>query len=387
MKKLGNIKLYITLCLVLSASFIFLGVEDTEDQVQISKKDVVTFYTIENLLHTLSVKDAPPYFTEKRHDISEHDFSSDYKVVVTAEDGTRVIVRQRDKKFFLVLCQHENHVLGIIPSYKATENKIENVSSNNFDLVKVDESDNVSVYSLNHDITRNDKSNPQSLICWMDTKYDKYCGGIGVNPVPIRVKTINESDTEYYNYTKNAHTYMADYCVTLYEDAVKKYSLLYEAEPRYPLYINPYIWYISNYDKEFAEKLSNRYEDLRTVILKYSNEERFSNQRLLMKYTSPVWQINNRSNRAERKSLIEGELPVTELELKEYIGWVSAVFNKELPLKDYYGTELRFDLEKEGVRVFSAGYDKQFDTDDDQTYLSRYDEINITRPVTEPKLI
>ena len=79
---------------------------------------------------------------------------------------------------------------------------------------------------------------------------------------------------------------------------------------------------------------------------------------------------------AKSRPNIKGNLPKNDDELTEFLSWrlsvLSALDSKTTQFIDYYGTEVKFELVEDGLKVSSAGYDGKFDTADDFVYVRSF---------------
>jgi len=255
-----------------------------------------------------------------------------------------------------------------------------------FDLVKLKDYKNVTTYSFTikyHDI-HGAEDVEYSIMIWFDRNHYRYCGGHGFGDyyqMPLSIDKVTEADKKYYDYIKDLY-------IDIINDEMNDYSKSLDDYIEFREFnIGRYIHYIYSYDKEFGDELKSRYRDLINRQNEYTNNEQIRNQRLLIEYSSPIWQISylNRGNIWRGALPLKGGLPKTEKELGIYLDWLAENRDKyidetsviPLPLKDIYGEPLKFTLEKDGLRVSSAGLDKIWGTADDQTYLSKYSEINV----------
>ena len=332
------------------------------------------------------------------------------KITVTADDGTKIILKQltldyesdnfrwlfdeylrskgyrinktKDTYFrnltLVGLCESEKHVLFTLDYPK---NYFQKMKDFKFKLIKVGDFANVTAYTF---ISTNKKSsdNYETLI-WIDKKEDLYCSSQNLtyyNSIYFGMKNMYK---EYYTNLIDLFTYKINDDLSHYENSLDNYEY-YD-----PQTANWFLRGIFESDETVYNELNDRFK----MLIEYQEgiEDQLKNQRLLKRYALPVpiakeyFETYNTEEIKLRSINISGKLPKNKTELKRYISWmekyiVPVIYEAEdmgdldvNPFCDFYNTQVKYDLVKGGLKITSAGRDKVFGTDDDQSYIVRYD--------------
>ena len=281
-----------------------------------------------------------------------------------------------EEAFYLILCPHKRHIVGMLDYETAFSGNPEYTS---FDLVKLRKYKNVTTYDFISDFDK-EYSYPQTI--WLDLENDRYCGGIDLfSPMPLEISELTRKDKEFYAYVKDmlidtSNNFIGDWTKSL--DNYDNYMTSYWFSDLKKTVLQ----YISINDEELGNGLLTKYAELENRNNEYYEKEQFHNQNRIMGCSSPIWQIADPYKDKDRSHLpLQGGLPKNEAELKIYMSWMKPrKFNQE----DIYGQPVKFALEKEGLRVKSSGFDKKWGTTDDQTYLSKYSEIDELLSINTP---
>ena len=326
---------------------------------------------------------------EHKKKVTSDHFTSAEEIIVTADDGTEVVLQQanieemmiflgsRDRfpngEVYLVLCPDRKHVLFEIPVY-INWFEIKKINYN-FDLTKLHEYKNVTAYRFTAYHFAAYNLIKYSTIIWLAKDNDEYCGGLNHSHMQlIGIEQVTEEDKQFYDYIGDAY-------INIVNDEIAKF---YERLDNYTEYnyilinIVRYINYISLYDEKISDEMNQKYLAAIERYNKYKENEAFINQVWLMRYSSPTWQAENKRGTGEksRKRLpFKGGLPKSPSELRIYKTWMAYRYGEKEPLKDIYGKKIKFKLEKDGLRVSSAGPDGKWNTEDDQTYLFKYSDV------------
>jgi len=203
---------------------------------------------------------------------------------------------------------------------------------------------------------------------WIDGKTDLHCGCL---------LNFTISDGENIISMQQQYDALNDTLVYIATDGLKtnQGKRLINDSP-----LNKLIEYITFFDKENGvslTELKNSMEEHREQyysILAAKN----ATKNLLFSYTRPVSEILIRLDKENNlpHPNIAGELPTNEDELKIYLSWLlnalNVAGNEYESFYDSYGTEVIFEITAFGIRLISAGYDKEFGTEDDIVGLSQY---------------
>jgi len=289
---------------------------------------------------------------------------------LTADDGTEVLIIKADEQFYNLSCSHKDQVLFEFPIRLGFYHNPK--LDYNFELIKLHEYKNVITYRFNASFTFGEDIMIHTLI-WLSKEKDGYCGGLDYAPLPLQIEPTTEGDKQFYEYTKDAFIDIINSELAEYSKSLDCYVEFEE------LNIAPYIDYISGHDEEIGNPLRKKYDEAISKRNEYDVSWVFENQILLMRYSSPVWQIDYKQEGWERdrkKLPLKGKLPQNKRELKVYTKWILKVYEVKKTL-DVYDEPLKYKLEKDGLRVSSSGFDKKWNTADDQTYLNKYSEIDV----------
>ena len=163
---------------------------------------------------------------------------------------------------------------------------------------------------------------------------------------------------------------LLDFDSTIHLKLNKSLSTLDDTFIRYSIMIPTFL--LEEQNKSLLENYTMKVEDKIELLFKIQNNINYS--------------VDNKKKKID---IIEISLPQTKQELNEYLSWISKIEGYDTPdeLVDVYGTQIEFKLTADGLEAVSAGRDKIFDTKDDQSYLSRYDEVEIYNKVTRPQLL
>ena len=282
-----------------------------------------------------------------------------------------------EEAFYLILCPHKRHIVGMLDYESAVSSGYPEYTS--FDLVKLRKYKNVTTFDFISEIDK-ECLYPQTI--WLDLENDRYCGGIDwFSPMPLDISEPTRKDKEFYAYVKDmlidtSNNFIGDWTESL--DNYDNYMTSY----RFSGLKKAVLQYISTNDKELGKELLTKYAELENRNNEYYEKEQFGNQSRLMRCSSPIWQIADPYKDKDHSHLpLQGGLPKNEAELKIYLSWIKPrKFNQE----DVYGQPVKFEIEKEGLRVKSSGFDKKCGTADDQTYLSKYSEIDELLSINAP---
>ena len=146
---------------------------------------------------------------------------------------------------------------------------------------------------------------------------------------------------------------------------------------------------ITIYDKELiTDELKERMEFLtnnqnRSFMDRYVNKR--SNLEPFSRSVNDMFKAFSSRFRVEsfdQRPNITGDLPINEIELEEYIRWMTEVYQmirgeRFEGLIDYYGTPLKYEITPEGLKIISAGRDKILETEDDEYILREYKDYNM----------
>ena len=250
MKKVG----FIICCVVVLALFCFnfINREDKQKvtlkeehakvqnaaQVQepIALQDIYNYYYSESYFNNV-LSSAEGNFTEENKEIKASDFISNEDIVVKADDGAVIFLKQV-RGYYVALCSDKKHIVAVLFLNPGIQY--------NFSLTKANEYQNVTTYnfSANKEI---------SEVLWFDNDNDEYCGGI--NCYPISLKTGREGK-EFYNYIKDAY-------IGITESEMDDFAKSLDSYERFNKFnVGKYIYYISVYDGKTGAELKLRYSDL-----------------------------------------------------------------------------------------------------------------------------
>ena len=280
--------------------------------------------------------------------------------------------------FYLILCPHKKHIVGIDMFGDKT-------GYTSFDLVQLQEYGNITTYRFAVEF---DKYYSYSETIWLDLENDQYCGSYYFYPMPLDISEPTEEDKEFYAYMKDAFIGMSNDFVVDADKALDNYERRYwfPTNVKHNSVYYTYMNYISIIDKKNGRELLTKYEELEKRSRKLYDNDQFYNQTRLMLCSSPIWQIDDPDKDKDRSHLpLQGGLPKNEAELKTYLSWMEEnVHGKLKQTEDAYNEPLKFEIEKEGLRVSSSGFDNKWNTADDQTFLSKYSEIDEMLSVNLP---
>jgi len=340
----------------------------------------------------LSVDDLPPLLLDET------------KTEITADDGTKFILKQWNPEYkfdalyglgveemkeyeskyiiFVVLCEHEIHVVSRIYYDKQY---FDGVSAQDFIVEKQKECENVTLYNFIYNKKNYTKDGrwyvgKEEEYVWIDKKEETYCGAFRY---------------EYGSYSNDKEAYQKSRAILedMYIDVVNTEMLKSENK------LNNYYDYDSYYytqqalveiiDEDIVAELEKKLDDL--YERKYEMFDQMDNQRLLMHYSLSIIAVKCLINIGELYCDLEVDditsklpdgLPTNNEELIRYLYGMSRYFYdfaeggyEQLPLLDYYGIPIKFEITADGLKATSAGRDKAFDTEDDQSHLSRYDKV------------
>ena len=268
-----------------------------------------------------------------------------------------------------ILCPSKKHILWVLPMFNSYIAK----NPYKLNLEKFRDYKNVTSYKLSFEYEEFDHSS--DTIIWLAKEDDQYCGGAEFYPLPLNIEKITEEDEKFYSYIGDAFIDLSNYVIGEGNKALDNYTEIYTLSSWwfYPTY-SSYVPYITLHDKQAGDELSSKYENLINRLIKYRKNGQINNQSALSNYSNPLVQIKHKlANSDEDRSTLplQGKLPKTEEELKIYIAIADKRINRT---PDFYGEPVKFVLEKEGLRVSSAGLDKKWNTADDQTFLRKYSE-------------
>jgi len=270
----------------------------------------------------------------------------------------------------LIMCEN-GHVLGTVrhPEYYFTE-------PNYFTLKLERDEDfkNVTLYKLLFDFEFNGKPQQREWLIWFGHDKEQFCCGCR-DDVDYSYLTKNKSQ----DFINNRYELLKDMCIKYTQDDLERLRMAVKTYTIVPMSLdNTFTSFIYLNDRELSQKIS---DDLNELQQKAWSEEYgivLANRGRLKRYTLPIWLAVRDSEwnaQVPRVENLSDELPRTEEELKDYITWITRgfrpFFDDEVAL-DIYKTPIKFELTEEGVLATSAGEDKEFGTEDDQSFLSEY---------------
>ena len=130
----------------------------------------------------------------------------------------------------------------------------------------------------------------------------------------------------------------------------------------------------SKYEPEKGLELSEKIRELQEQEEKTKDIR--ETKRSLSIYTTPVYRIRPDEGLPKRPE-IKGDLPTTDEELKRYLEWINIVYERTRSfgyLIDDFGIDIKFEITEEGLKATSAGSDKKFGTEDDISYIRKYED-------------
>ena len=209
---------------------------------------------------------------------------------------------------------------------------------------------------------------------WID-KDNKYSGSIafslGFSPVVLNEKEI-DSLKEYYEHIEDLYLDFVQNEIDIYKEKLERDDFTFNINYSVYFVIN----FISLFNPENGTRLNGEMSEINKQIVMKRNAS--ANNTLLVRFILPVSKLCEayvyRITEKELENKPTFELPMNEEELKIYLDWLVSLENpKGGMILDAYGTEVKFELTDEGLKVMSAGTDKEFGTDDDTFYLRKYD--------------
>jgi len=273
----------------------------------------------------------------------------------------------------LIFCPDGTHVLAALlhPEYYFTE-------PNNyiFEMKKYGDFKHATLYTLDFKFEFNGKTFNQNWLIWLGNDANALCCDSDFS-----------KSVELFSYTPYGYGFPEDVLERQREligDMATKYTEEQIENLRHEMTL--YRPASLSYDRRLAvyvdpnkyEKFEEEVEEMRAERRTYEYMAKIANRGRLQRYTLPVWLAAIDSEWNAQAPLIENladELPRTEEELKDYVAWITRGFR---PFFDYevaidmHMTPIKFELTEEGILATSAGEDREFGTEDDQSFLSEY---------------
>ena len=309
---------------------------------------------------------------------------------------------------YALLCESRDHILYIFKHYKGFF--VDKTDDYTVDINKQIDFENVTTYTF----TLRYNNIGQVLVppgqtfwpefqflvdIWID-KNDKYCGSLMYPPYPFleyysdlsyEFKTINSKtgkevinnvpqykihidiDTnllnEYYVCVKDHYIDWAEKSLILYLESSHKWNLDFRERFENVLYLMKYCdnntWGIFNDKFKNASKIVAANELYQYNVLRLENHT--------LGVSSIIIERNRYHPVRIPEHIPEFEFPRTEEELNEYLTFIKEVYSASL--HDYYGVEIKIELQPLGLKATSAGPDKVFDTDDDIVFIREHEPV------------
>ena len=261
-----------------------------------------------------------------------------------------------------------------------------------FELLKVKDYKYVTAYKLAYSYLKDGvriESVNQTLV-WIDKQEGKYCGNLE-RPILYKYdkdyylkKVKTDTGQEYYDHVKEIYLNEVEEYLNFYDrklDDKNEYGFAVTA-------ISPLFDVISLYDTEQYAQINKFIESIRAK--QTANWYTYMTSHLLDIYTLPVSEVvacpswDSEMQKIEHPN-IEGELPKNDAELVLYLEWISVGYRysgryddkEQVPLHDYFGTRLQFEVLSEGIKAVSAGADTEFDTEDDLVFIRPYVPVEV----------
>jgi len=284
--------------------------------------------------------------------------------------------------FYYLICENRTHILHIFYSQRGQLSECYNKIKEKFTLFTKDkEYGNYTTYrtdlvyfSIFSPYVEVLPIPPTTLFLWLDKEDDTSCASISNIR---RIQSVDEIKADYGLFKDIYIGYITDE-LNDYEDKLDNFkgSMLWSDQEKI-------LKHIFANDEIVGTELSERYKNL---------EERKKNMAPVFRtltfinfYTQPVYAAYLKQGWDYDyfdKPNIEGDLPITQEELEEYLKWIRKGYERfwrNDEFDDDFGNPIRFELIEEGLKATSAGIDGEFDTGDDLVKIRRYDEeIDLT---------
>ena len=332
----------------------------TEDKTVITADDGTSV-----VLRTLN-----PYYAEKlRSQIRFYHISGRtpeqrrHSIFQTFDDNTRQDVLK--EYFYFLLCEDETHILLMFDADKDYPQE----QKDNLTLVKYGDFNTLTVHNFSY-TSKNDKLIEAKV--WIDKENDKFCGTYTYKYMSFSTdKEVTDDGRNYYNF-------MRDFFISEIEKELQRCNDIFANNVDYE--INRNIFYgnyaFRDYDKEMEERFA---AELETLLKNEGKFRRELNLNLwwLQNHSMTVSEIQQQykllkmdTDLAYTRPDIVGNLPRTDEELEKYLAWRTKNFVGEKVLKDRQGTPIKFEIDPLGLKAISAGPDREFGTDDDVIYIN-----------------
>ena len=337
---------------------------------------------------------------------SEKPRFTDEKAMATADDSKSIIIKQFSPEFrkgydeaaqYIVLCEHEDQILY---EFQHDYDFLKNKGYTELSLTKLHEFEHVTLYELvfgfndsrfinsENNLFNTSKERGKFLVkrlVWLDNTGDKYYRAFYYDPSAFLSGVVDGKNLiqDYYLHVRDLYTYLLNNEFEKAEKALDNNesfdTLSWLGMPVHILRMMR-VW-----DEDIYERYKERFYRLneRGSATKLFN----FNVQLLEKYYSMPYNVESYEDiwvaivvkNSTFKPKITGSLPVNEAELSEYIAWLKDIYTlySYKHLLDAYEVEVKFELVPEGLKLVSAGRDKEFNTIDDHIFVRTYESVGM----------
>ena len=306
-----------------------------------------------------------------------------------------------------LICESKDHILFVFKHYKGFF--VDKIDDYTVDINKQLDFENITTYTFTLKYKniiqkifppeREPLPNIEfSVNIWTD-KNNKYCGSLMYPPYPFlehysdlsyEVKTIDQKtgqevvkyvpqyklciniDTNllngYYVCVKDFYIDFAEQSITFYSEGSYRWHTDFRENFEKILYLMKYC------DNDTWEIFDGKFKNASEIVA--ANRRYTDTVSRLKNYTLGVSYIIERNRyRSEyiTKNIPEFEFPKTTEELNKYVTFIKEVYSASL--HDYYGVEIKIELQPLGLKATSAGPDKVFDTDDDIVFIREHEPV------------
>ena len=210
------------------------------------------------------------------------------------------------------------------------------------------------------------------LKIWIDKKDGTYSGSLTHTPVDLSIGSFEGN--EYY-------TAIQDVLIDLISEEFNSFqNYLNNNEPHeLDYYFDKIFKWITNFNPDTAKKIQKQLDELNRKNTEQIMDmlARDGNETAMALYSSPVSMVqemlagNIEHYGALKRPDFVGDVPKNSEELEKLKLWYSSLFGStDIILTDAYGTPVLFEITEIGLKVTSAGADKEFDTGDDIIYIN-----------------
>jgi len=211
-----------------------------------------------------------------------------------------------------------------------------------------------------------------TLKIWIDKNDGRYSGSLIYRPVDLNI-----SSFEGYEYYTAIQDMLLGLVIAEFDDFNNN---LDNDEPHeIDHYLDSILKWISIYDSNTAEKLQKQLDTLKQRNLSpiWKQIALEMDERIVSCYSLPVSLIQEQLagniqhyGVAERPD-IAGDIPKDEKELNVFKSWYASLYGRtDSVLSNAYGIPALFEIIENGLKVTSAGADKEFGNDDDIVYIN-----------------